>query len=97
MICRHCERAIVCRPRGLCWACYQDEGIRAQHPSTSKFAHRGPGAYYFDAPLPTAPTPALPGTPEKLAILSERVRLGQQLWHPDDATLEHTPQLGRVG
>lgn len=29
-------------------------------------------------------TRALPGTNQKLAILSERVRLGLPLWHPDD-------------
>ncbi len=30
------------------------------------------------------PTGALPGTHEKLAILSERVSRGLPLWHPDD-------------
>jgi hypothetical protein len=34
-------------------------------------------------PLPE-PTDALPGTPEKLAVLEERARR-QQLFHPDDA------------
>ena len=29
-------------------------------------------------------TDALPGSAEKLAVLSERVRLGQPLWHPRD-------------
>jgi hypothetical protein len=36
---------------------------------------------------PPAPTRALPGTPEKVAVLRERARLGQTLWHPLDATL----------
>jgi hypothetical protein len=36
------------------------------------------------------PTAALPGTPEKIAILGERARLGLSLWHPLDAT----PNLG---
>jgi hypothetical protein len=39
------------------------------------------------APLPSTPTRALPGTPEKVAVLRERARLGQALWHPLDATL----------
>jgi hypothetical protein len=30
------------------------------------------------------PTEALPGTLEKLDVLSERVRLGLPLWHPHD-------------
>ena len=29
-------------------------------------------------------THAMPGTCEKLSVLSERVRLGLPLWHPDD-------------
>lgn len=29
-------------------------------------------------------TEALPGSEEKLSILSERVQLGLPLWHPDD-------------
>jgi hypothetical protein len=31
-----------------------------------------------------SPTRALPGTLEKLDILSARVRLGLPLWHPED-------------
>jgi len=31
-----------------------------------------------------ASTEALPGTDEKLAVLSERVRRGLPLWHPRD-------------
>jgi hypothetical protein len=37
------------------------------------------------APLPSAPTAALPGTPEKVAVLEQRARLRQALWHPLDA------------
>lgn len=29
-------------------------------------------------------TPAMPGTPEKLVALAERVRQGLPLWHPRD-------------
>ena len=38
-----------------------------------------------DKPLPPFPTAALPGTPEKVAILEERARRGFALWHPLDA------------
>lgn len=37
------------------------------------------------------PTQALPGTPEKLAVLIERHRLGQPLWHPQDAESRPVP------
>lgn len=36
-----------------------------------------------DAPTSTQ---AQPGSPEKLAILIERVNAGVDLWHPDDLT-----------
>jgi len=32
--------------------------------------------------------PALPGTPEKIAILTQRASLGQELFHPDDALVD---------
>lgn len=89
MICQHCHHAPVSRPRGLCWSCYYSPGVRDLYPSTSKFGRRGPGNFNGCAPLPAFPTPSLPGTREKLAILEERARLKQSLWHPDDATFAH--------
>ena len=85
MICRHCQQAKVNRPRGLCWTCYYRPGIREKYPSTSKFARRGVGNFNGPAPLPSFPTEALPGSPEKVAVLAERARNRQALWHPHDA------------
>jgi hypothetical protein len=86
MTCRHCHESLVTRPRGLCWKCYYTPGVRDIYPSTSKFGRRGTGNFSSWAPLPPFPTQALPGTPEKIALLAERVRLQQSLWHPEDAT-----------
>jgi len=36
-------------------------------------------------PLPSQPTQALPGTPEKIAVMRERVERGEHLHHPQDA------------
>jgi hypothetical protein len=49
--------------------------------------------------LPAAPTQALPGTAEKLAVLEQRARLRQSLWHPLDATASEpsVPLLLNVG
>lgn len=85
-ICKHCQKKKANRPRGLCWTCYYTPGVREMHPSTSKFARRGIQDFNGKAALPE-PTHALPGTPEKVDVLMERARLGQQLWHPDDARL----------
>ncbi|HEY1376691.1 MAG TPA: hypothetical protein VGF55_07845 [Gemmataceae bacterium] len=88
MKCRHCEKAPVNRPRGLCWSCYYTPGVRDLYPSTSKFARRGVGNFCGNAAAAAAPTEALPGSPEKIAILEERARQRQELWHPQDATLD---------
>ena len=90
MLCRHCQKVRSNRPRGLCWSCYYTPGVRDLYPSTSKFARRGVKDFNGRARLPE-PTSALPGTPEKVAILEQRARLGQSLWHPLDARLNTTP------
>jgi hypothetical protein len=86
-MCRACGVLRACRPRSLCWAHYYDPAVRAQFPSTSRFANRGLAALDYERPLPPQPTSALPGTPEKVAVLEERALLGFGLWHPDDPQL----------
>jgi hypothetical protein len=66
--------------------------VRELYPSTSKFARRGVQDFNGKARMPE-PTRALPGTPEKVAVLEERARLGQCLWHPLDARLEDAPRF----
>ena len=96
-LCRHCEKAPVNRPRGLCWSCYYTAGVRELYPSTSKFARRGVANFCGKA-LPCEPTGALPGSVEKVAILEQRAKMRQELFHPQDATLERpAPQLARAG
>ena len=85
MLCRHCRRTRVNRPRGLCWTCYYTPGLRERYPPISKFGRRGLGNFHASLPLPPRPTLALPGTTEKVAVLEERARRHLQLWHPRDA------------
>ncbi len=87
MICRHCQKSKVNRPRGLCWSCYYTPGVRDRYPSTSKYARRGLANSPGPLPLPAAATAARPGTEEKIAVLAERVRRREALWHPNDAKL----------
>ncbi|MBY0461043.1 MAG: hypothetical protein K2V38_27290, partial [Gemmataceae bacterium] len=61
-------------------------------PSTSKYARRGVGNFTGAAPLPAAPTTAAPGTPEKLAVLEQRAKLKQAIFHPADARYEGDPR-----
>jgi hypothetical protein len=88
MMCRHCTRVPSNRPRGLCWSCYYTPGVRDQYPSTSKFARRGVSDFNGQVALPTGPTSALPGSPEKVAILQQRASRGEALWHPQDAPMD---------
>jgi hypothetical protein len=82
MFCRHCGRASVGRPRGLCWTCYYTPEVRNRYPIVSK---RGIGLFNHRSEPPAKPTRALPGSQEKVAVLEQRARLGQGLWHPQDA------------
>lgn len=89
--CRHCGRAKVNRPRGLCWSCYYTQGVRERYPSTSKHARRGLGQFESTV-QPLVPTTAPPGTLEKLAVMEMRIRHHQALWHPLDATYPGDPR-----
>lgn len=88
MKCVYCGRAKVSRPRGLCWTCYYTPGVLAIVPvSSHPTARRGVGsALPHSMPEPTT---ALPGTPDKLAVLAARAAAGQHLWHQDDPRIIH--------
>jgi hypothetical protein len=88
MACRHCGRLKVNRPRGLCWSCYYKPGVRERYPSISKFGQRGVGNGNEAAALPSVPTCARPGSPEKVAVLEQRARRRESLWHPYDAPMD---------
>jgi hypothetical protein len=90
--CRHCSKSRVNRPRGLCWTCYYTPGIKELYPSTSKFARRGVGNFTGNAPLAPVPTTAVPGTPEKLAVLEHRAKMKLAIFHPADARYEGDPR-----
>jgi hypothetical protein len=90
----HCQRPTrYSRGRGLCRACYHDLAIRAEHVRpfdkarhTERSGRRGIGQGGERVRLPE-PTTVLPG-PDKVFVLEERARLGQQLWHPLDTGAE---------
>jgi hypothetical protein len=77
--CRHCGRKPTNRPRGLCWGCWNR--FRDLYPS-DRWLGLG-----LEAPVrgPGRPTAALPGSPEKMAVLTARLEAGEPLWHPADA------------
>jgi hypothetical protein len=83
--CRHC--GVLAGPharrwRGLCSRCYRTPAIMAIYPRRGG----GPGADRNQAsPLSSASTDAVPGSAEKIAVLAERARKRQALFHPGDA------------
>lgn len=82
-MCRECNARRACRPRELCWGCYKDLDIRAQYETNQVSGRRGVG--HVGTGRKPIPTDALPGTPEKLAVLEMRAAMGLQLFHEDDA------------
>lgn len=84
-VCRHCFVWSGCRPRGLCFKCYNNLNIRKRYPPISKYGVRGKGVEELEnRPLP-APTTEKPGSPGKLRVLIYRAERGQILFHPGDA------------
>jgi hypothetical protein len=84
--CIHCCKALCSRPRGLCFACYGTPGIRGLYaPRKNQFTDAVPlGDFNGGYTPPLLPTPAPPGTAEKIAVLTERAERRERLWHPRD-------------
>ena len=85
MVCRHCQRNKAVRPRGLCEACFMRLDVRemyavADHPCN----YRGEGIGCIAHREP-APTDTLSGTPEREAVLTERVAKGESTTSKRDA------------
>lgn len=95
--CVHCSTGRVNRPRGLCWGCYYRPGVKELYPPTSKYAQRGVGNLTGERPLPAEPTDAEPGTDEKIAVMVERAKRGESLFHPEDVRLDSRPRGGPAG
>ncbi len=90
-----CGRRAERQRSGLCRRCSRDPAVKLRFPSTSKHARKGAGLGNRGYRPPDAPTPAAPGSPEKVAVLEERGRLGVALWHPLDAPMDpESRQLG---
>jgi hypothetical protein len=51
----------------------------------AKHGHRGHGNIAGPGTMPLVPTAFLPGTGEKIAVMTQRARNGEILFHPADA------------
>lgn len=43
--CAHCKKSHAHRPRGLCWTCYYQPGVKELYPVTSKYAPKSTKEY----------------------------------------------------
>lgn len=85
--CRHCNRQRTMRGRGLCWRCHTTDAIREQYQSESPYNPHKFGKIkdsYRQSRPPSEPVPYCPGTPEKIAAMTERCERGESLFHDDD-------------
>lgn len=82
-LCIHCKAKKIHRPRGLCVHCYENPRIREQYPPARKFCNAG--LSIRGAGTTPLPTPAAPGSPEKITVLQSRAQVGHELWHSQDA------------
>ena len=83
--CRHCGGGNVNRPRGLCWTCYYEPGVRDRYPITSKYARRGIKDTHKAVEVPKVPTEEPAGSEGKITALEDRAAKGLSLWHPEDS------------
>ena len=91
--CLHClQKPAAVGKRRLCAACYYQPGVKEQYPSMrpGQFKASPASALTGAGELPPSPTQALPGTPEKAAVIEDRAFHGWQLVHPGDAAWDLT-------
>lgn len=70
----------------LCRVCHEDRTVATiPSPRLRQGVQPTEGDFYGDAPLPRRPTNALPGTPEKFAVIQHRIARKQNPVHPLDA------------
>jgi hypothetical protein len=80
-MCRHCRKRRAIRPRGLCWPCFYNIGVRSLYPISANCVVKTPKC----SKKADKPTTAIPGTEDKIKALEDRVSRGQPLWNDDDA------------
>lgn len=94
--CKQCQQRVAapgCNPNGLCRSCLADQTAAGHytpiyHPPRKRMLgnrKRKKLRKKVRVFISLCPTDALPGTPEKVAIMEERVRNRWHVHHPEDA------------
>ena len=82
--CRHCGRPKVNRPRGMCWKCFYQPGVKELYPSTSKYGRRGVGNGDAASRPASSPCPHPCGSPGRVETMAARASAGESLFHAGD-------------
>jgi hypothetical protein len=90
MPCKHCHSSPVTRSRGLCWRCVHTPRIRDLYEPLPP-ANRSGRSHRLSRPC--IPTAAMPGSAEKIQVLTQRATRGEELFHALDASLLPTLAL----
>ena len=91
--CLLCGKIKAHKSRNLCLACYQRPESK---PLKIKIRHRVERDTVELPPpteMPDSPTDALPGSQEKIEVMSRRYQSGKHLHHPDDAVINFMSYL----
>ncbi len=82
--CLHCGIVRHLKPRNLCYSCYYSKpGVRTTYPESQEKAERR-GLQTLGTVGEAPPTDAVPGTPDRLAVLEWRAANGLPLWNKND-------------
>lgn len=95
--CVNCRYRAANKRGGLCIACRRVPSVALRYaalkpgPKGRRNAYAGdlgsvnhPGTLAAERKPAAAPTSAMPGSAEKIQVLTERCVAGQELWHPGD-------------
>jgi hypothetical protein len=85
VMCQHCRKKPARRPRGLCWACFDNRAIRARFPlEDERYGRHGLGVRDRPSRPPAQPTEALPASEQKIRAMEVRAKNGEGLFHRED-------------
>jgi hypothetical protein len=84
--CNHCGEVRLWSSRGLCWRCHRDPRVREAFADPAPSATDNDACDFYGRGKPTTPTAALPGSPEKIEVLTQRAQSREAMFHPEDAT-----------
>lgn len=85
--CVHCDERKATRARGLCDRCHRNQDIREVYPAKAGWWGNDNDSMRRSLPTTDAAI-CLPGTEERLVVMSLRAERGESLHHPEDRRID---------